>query len=202
MVFVCPTKEETEAKVKLLNNLKNAMGEMEKTLQTGVSPICVPCCVPLADIPYPPPAVSKQKEKTEGEFCPPNVMVCYKICQKDTKPEAKVKQESEVVHRLHQSKSRELRASILYTGCYCEKKDGLQDDCPRTGCHGSPECLTQPPSCGPSEFCNGKHLGKKGYGSKYLGKGEEEGNGKKGGKAKYKCFPAVIQAPVCSCPLN
>lgn len=60
-----------------------------------------------------------------------------------------------------QSKSRELRGSVMYVGCDCEKRNGLQDDCQRTECHGSPECLTKPnPTCGPSRFSNGKHLGK------------------------------------------
>lgn len=76
-----------------------------------------------------------------------------------------------------------------------------QDDCPRTGCHGSPECLTNPPTCGPSEFSNGKHLGKKNQYS-YLQKSK---NGKKGGQgegnqkqqsAKYKCYPATIEKPI------
>ncbi|XP_017771598.1 PREDICTED: uncharacterized protein LOC108558999 [Nicrophorus vespilloides] len=58
----------------------------------------------------------------------------------------------------HRANSRELRASILYRGCDCEKRNGLQDDCRRTGCHGSPECRMQPPTCAPSEFSNAKHL--------------------------------------------
>lgn len=57
--------------------------------------------------------------------------------------------------------SRELRASILHTGCDCEKWNGLQDQCPRRGCQGSPECLTNRPTCGPSQFSNWKHLEKK-----------------------------------------
>lgn len=70
---------------------------------------------------------------------------------------------------LTESKSRELRGGILYTGCDCEKRNGLQDDCQRTGCHGSPACLTSPPTCPPSQFSNGKHLLKKMKPPKKLG---------------------------------
>lgn len=62
---------------------------------------------------------------------------------------------------LKESKSRELRAGILYAGCDCEKRNGLQDQCPRSQCQGSPQCLTIPPTCPPSQFSNGKHLMKK-----------------------------------------
>ncbi|CAH1976464.1 unnamed protein product [Acanthoscelides obtectus] len=75
MVFVCPPKEETETKVKLLNNLKNAIVEMEKSSQSGVSPICLPCYVPLEDISICMPSAAKPKESVGGDFCPPNVMV-------------------------------------------------------------------------------------------------------------------------------
>lgn len=64
--------------------------------------------------------------------------------------------------KLRPCKSRELRAGNLFVGCDCEKRNGLQDSCPRTDCLGQPECLTYPnPTCPPSQFCNGKHLEKK-----------------------------------------
>ena len=51
--------------------------------------------------------------------------------------------------------SRELRGGTLYTDCFCDKKYGLQDNCPRSGCHGSPKCLTKPkPTCCPSQKCH------------------------------------------------
>ncbi|KAF7276956.1 hypothetical protein GWI33_009354, partial [Rhynchophorus ferrugineus] len=61
----------------------------------------------------------------------------------------------------------------------------LQDDCPRSECHGSPECLTDPPTCGPSEFADCKHLGKKGYDPRR--KDMEE----------YQCYPAYVRLPTC-----
>lgn len=57
--------------------------------------------------------------------------------------------------------SRELRGGKLYIGCDCEKRNGLQDECQRSLCQGSPECATIPPTCAPSEFSNGKHLTKR-----------------------------------------
>ena len=48
-------------------------------------------------------------------------------------------------------KSRELVGGVLYTGCDCNKRNGLQHDCKRTLCQGRPECLTKPdPMCIPS----------------------------------------------------
>ncbi|KAK9512458.1 hypothetical protein O3M35_000889 [Rhynocoris fuscipes] len=48
-------------------------------------------------------------------------------------------------------KSQELRGGKLYSGCYCWKKNGMQDDCPRWDCAGRPECRVKPlPVCPPS----------------------------------------------------
>lgn len=111
----------------------------------------------------------------------------------------------EAVHRLKQSISRELRSSILYRGCDCEKTNGLQDDCQRTDCRGSPECLTKPPTCGPSKFCNGKHLMKKlDLSARKNGKTKnaDQGNDQENRSdniMKYMCFPAVIKSPVRCC---
>jgi hypothetical protein len=38
----------------------------------------------------------------------------------------------------------------LYTSCDCRRRNGLQDDCRQTLCHGRPECLRDPPTCLPS----------------------------------------------------
>jgi hypothetical protein len=35
----------------------------------------------------------------------------------------------------------------LYNSCDCRRKNGLQDDCRLTFCHGRPDCLTDPPTC-------------------------------------------------------
>lgn len=76
----------------------------------------------------------------------------------------------------------------------CEKRNGLQDDCPRTECHGKPECLTLPsPICGPSEFCDGKHLYKK------LKKNQRARLGLKGDDSdaedeyEFQCFSGSIE---------
>ncbi|KAL1138384.1 hypothetical protein AAG570_008448, partial [Ranatra chinensis] len=46
--------------------------------------------------------------------------------------------------------SNELRGGVLYSGCHCWKKNGLQDDCPRWDCGGRPECASRPlPECPP-----------------------------------------------------
>lgn len=146
--------------------------------------------------------------------------MCYKekckYSKSDTNPVRSTKEP--VITRVKQSKSRELRASRMYVGCGCEKKNGLQDQCPRTDCLGSPECLTQPyPICGPSEFCNAKHLEKKRdaylkrkYPKQYsLDKEVKQVPKKRHDQAsfKYKCFPASLEQNngpscylVCECP--
>ncbi|XP_057672435.1 uncharacterized protein LOC130903981 isoform X1 [Diorhabda carinulata] len=59
------------------------------------------------------------------------------------------------------SKSRELRSSILYVGCQCERRNGLQDECPRFECQGSPVCLLPSPQCGPGTHAREKQLEKR-----------------------------------------
>ncbi|KAH1009145.1 uncharacterized protein LOC109546659 [Dendroctonus ponderosae] len=214
MVFVCPTKEESEAISQMSSKMRDALQQIEKELSIKVKPICVPCCVPLCDY----PSASNEKNDIQKEFDPPQVMVCYRETCKKSKGINRTPEQEQGVIRLQQSKSRELRASILYTGCLCEKRDGLQDDCPRTGCHGSPECLTRPPTCGPSEFCDGKHLGKnnkysrlsKKNGKNSRNENAEEHKNHKHLNAKYKCFPATVDQPIviplpqnppcCPCP--
>ncbi|CAH1115624.1 unnamed protein product [Psylliodes chrysocephalus] len=39
-----------------------------------------------------------------------------------------------------------------FVKCVCKKHYGLQDLCERTGCQGSPYCVSNPPCCGPSYF--------------------------------------------------
>ncbi|XP_054278391.1 uncharacterized protein LOC128996890 [Macrosteles quadrilineatus] len=49
------------------------------------------------------------------------------------------------------SPSVELRGGQIYSGCQCVKRDGLQHDCPRTGCQGRAICMAYPaPLCVPS----------------------------------------------------
>lgn len=75
---------------------------------------------------------------------------------------------------------------MLYVGCDCGKRNGLQDDCPRSDCHGSPECLTKPdPTCCPARYQRSKYEG----GSKN-GKNDLE---------EYQCYPAYVKLPSC-CP--
>jgi hypothetical protein len=41
----------------------------------------------------------------------------------------------------------ELGGEGLYNSCDCRRKNGLQNDCRLTFCHGRPQCLTDPPTC-------------------------------------------------------
>ena len=51
---------------------------------------------------------------------------------------------------LRRCKSRELRGGILYRDCECVRRNGLQDDCPRTDCNLKFTCLRMPkPICCP-----------------------------------------------------
>uniref|UniRef100_A0A1B6E8W8 Uncharacterized protein n=1 Tax=Clastoptera arizonana TaxID=38151 RepID=A0A1B6E8W8_9HEMI len=43
------------------------------------------------------------------------------------------------------TKSQELRGGVMYVGCDCTRKNGLQDDCQRWECGGSPKCVAQNP---------------------------------------------------------
>lgn len=118
-------------------------------------------------------------------------------------------------------KSRELRASIMYYGCDCIKRNGLQDQCPRTGCQGDRLCAYDPPCCCPGQIatrkleeqderydymvakarggganCHGSRTGGGGYG----GSGGYSGGRAPAGclKAEYLCFPAYFKMPPCS----
>lgn len=75
MVFVCPPKEETEAITKISSKLKEAIQQLDTHLTVGVKPVCVPCCMPLAD-PLPPLEPMNDEHK---EFDPPKVMVSDKF---------------------------------------------------------------------------------------------------------------------------
>ncbi|KAF5284320.1 hypothetical protein FQA39_LY04613 [Lamprigera yunnana] len=103
----------------------------------------------------------------QGNRPTPDVMVCYKIYKEDSKQKpAKGNEEDEessiefhTKNEIALCKSRELLGGVLYSGCDCRKRNGLQDECKRTQCRGSPACLTKPePTCCPSQFSNGKHL--------------------------------------------
>lgn len=124
-----------------------------------------------------------------------------KTDNKTLKPQSKVKP----------SKSRELRGGVLYVGCDCEKRNGLQDDCHRSECFGRPPCLTRPPTCGPSAYSNAKHLRKlqnidynRSIEQNDMGnEGRKEGKGgedvKKDG-GKITCIPISAIKPVCCIP--
>ncbi|CAK1544672.1 unnamed protein product [Leptosia nina] len=59
---------------------------------------------------------------------------------------------------LKRRKSRELRGGILYTDCYCLRRNGLQYDCRRSGCQDSELCQVLPaPLCGPAHTACIKH---------------------------------------------
>ncbi|GJQ67897.1 hypothetical protein Trydic_g16657 [Trypoxylus dichotomus] len=137
--------------------------------QPAVIPL-VPPCLPICT-PCPPPCVPVTNPCPEDQPCvpcnPPQMMVCYRMPR--------------VVNPIKRSKSRELRASILYTTCDCIKRNGLQDDCPRSECHGSPECLTLPePVCGPAEAARTFTISK-------FGKNKD--------LEQYQCYPAYVKMP-------
>ncbi|KAI4470447.1 atp-dependent rna helicase dbp3 [Holotrichia oblita] len=132
---------------------------------TPVVPPCLPICTPC-----PPPCVPVTNPCPEEQPCvpcnPPQMMVCYRM------PKA---------NSVKRSNSRELRASVLYTTCDCIKRNGLQDDCPRSECHGQPECLTLPePTCGPAEAARTFTM------SKF---------GKNKNLEQYQCYPAYVKLP-------
>ncbi|KAJ8981666.1 hypothetical protein NQ317_017287 [Molorchus minor] len=230
MVFVCPTREETENKTKALCKLKKILNEIQDSLSVPLLfrgkrvpreiltyrlLIEVVTLVRYASVKERLSILIQHRLLVRIHWIqhwtwslPTHHLiqqVCYKVPPKAKKKgqadESSKNKAENVTSKVKQSKSRELRASILYRGCDCEQRNGLQDDCQRTGCHGSPECLTRPPTCGPSEFCNGKHLGKKTVSSGYQ---SVAGGGGAGGPdaletAKYKCFAAVLKSPVPVC---
>ncbi|KAK9890715.1 hypothetical protein WA026_012064 [Henosepilachna vigintioctopunctata] len=194
--FAVPTKCDTSKKTELLGKLKTLMCSLEEELTPKVEPVCYtpvcvtncipccppccsPCCPPCCPPPCPPPE-------------PPDVLVCYKCkTSKTSKKAPKINYGME----LCESKSRELRGGILYIGCDCERKNGLQDNCLRTGCQGSPECLTSPPSCLPSQYCNGKHLLKK-MRNRRNGKQIDVDEGFEEPETfSYQCYGASVKAP-------
>ncbi|XP_018319150.1 uncharacterized protein LOC108732700 isoform X1 [Agrilus planipennis] len=190
MPFVCPPKEDSSKRLEVLKQIKDLVNKLgEPAVPVKLQVPCVPCCVPCAPPPCPPPVKSSEKKCK-----PPDVMVCYRI----HKGKAQGQGTEDEGKKLKPAKSRELRCGILYMGCDCEKRNGLQDDCRRTGCQGSPQCLTRPPTCAPSEFSNGKHLGKK---NNYFSKSKKGGG--KGGDAgnmnidDYCCYPATIETQLC-----
>lgn len=209
-MFICCPEKEAKKRANKLGELKQLVEAIEEKMLVPCSVVCPicgpPCTVPCPPCPCPPcacpPCPCPPEEPAAAKDCscppmPPNVMVCYKHEKTEKKKNGRAVKKSTGLKRTSRAKSRELRASILYQGCDCEKRNGLQDDCRRTGCHGSPECLTKPePICGPSEFSNGKHLGKK-FGGYPSSSGEvdvadEEGQGTNV-SVYYNCYPAAIK---------
>ncbi|CAG2056541.1 unnamed protein product [Timema podura] len=94
-------------------------------------------------------------------------------------------------------KSRELRSSVLLTGCDCKKRNGLQEDCRRRDC-GIPECLTMPePQCLPS---GGPGPRKTGGVRGGVGGGGSNGSG---GPSSYSRVvgQTIKQCPDCCVPM-
>lgn len=79
MVFVCPTKEDSEAITQMSQQIKDALKNMDQQLNIGVKPICVPCCIPLCDY----PSASQEKKQENMVFDPPQVMVSILIFELD-----------------------------------------------------------------------------------------------------------------------
>ncbi|CAH0554654.1 unnamed protein product [Brassicogethes aeneus] len=177
--IVCPEKDEAERRTKVLCKLRDLIEKAEQDIAVGVRQIQVPG----SESP-PPMEPTKFDKKSNG---PPDVMVCYKL------PSKNASWDDDGIP-LSNSKSRELRGGQLFLGCYCCKKNGLQDDCPRAECQGSPPCLTKPPTCGPFVYCDAKHLQAKA--AKFLARGKENPHEQ---KMKYKCFPATVKPPEVPC---
>lgn len=59
---------------------------------------------------------------------------------------------------LHSCKSRELRGGVLFTDCFCLRRNGLQYDCRRSGCQSNPLCQgLLAPLCEPSRIACHTH---------------------------------------------
>uniref|UniRef100_A0A1B6DNX7 Uncharacterized protein n=1 Tax=Clastoptera arizonana TaxID=38151 RepID=A0A1B6DNX7_9HEMI len=60
--------------------------------------------------------------------------------------------ETDASQAVRKTASQELRGGVLYIGCSCTKRNGLQDDCQRRECGGRPKCisLNPGPCCDPS----------------------------------------------------
>lgn len=194
MAFFCCPEKEAKKRTQKLSDLKNLVEAIEEQMLVPCSLVCCPLCLPQNV----PPENDDQECQQQN---PPDVMVCYKHEKIEKKRNGRSNKRNEV-KRTKRAKSRELRASIYYMGCDCEKRNGLQDDCRRTGCHGSPECLTKPdPICGPSEFSGSKHLGKKfgigkpSYGPPFKLPVEEPATSADETKVSvyYNCYPAAVK---------
>ncbi|XP_060527587.1 uncharacterized protein LOC132702810 isoform X2 [Cylas formicarius] len=100
MVFVCTTTS--------LNN------KTDLTEEPACFPCCKPCIFPGSEL------------KQSDNF--PEFLVCFRDRQKKDylSKSSKRKEGKRHTGRVKKSKSRELRAGILYSGCACEKRDGLQ----------------------------------------------------------------------------
>lgn len=76
MACLCPPKEESNKKGKLLCRLRKIIKDIEDETAVPVSPICVPCCIPICNFPeliQCPAASADQPRKEVTET--PNVMV-------------------------------------------------------------------------------------------------------------------------------
>ncbi|RZB38894.1 hypothetical protein BDFB_012173 [Asbolus verrucosus] len=187
-MFFCGPEKEAKKRVERLGDLKQLVEAIENKMLVPCSLVCCPVCCP--------PCLQDVVKEAPTPPQPPDTMVCYKIEKKEKRKASRNTKKQEQPKRTKRAKSRELRGGILYGGCDCEKRYGLQDDCPRTGCHGSPECLTKPdPICGPSEFSNGKHLGKKfGIDHKVVDVVASGGQAQEDDcTVHYNCYPATIK---------
>lgn len=51
-----------------------------------------------------------------------------------------------------------MKNSYLHYKCFCLHRNGLQDDCPLTGCKGSPACMAKPwAECVPGKYYRAKN---------------------------------------------
>ncbi|KAK9886120.1 hypothetical protein WA026_014906 [Henosepilachna vigintioctopunctata] len=86
---------------------------------------------------------------------------CNTICLPRSFSDTTITRKNVLGKSLRCSKSVELRGGILYRGCDCDKRNGLQDRCLRYCCINNPKCKLNPAKCHCSKFSCGKHLSKR-----------------------------------------
>ncbi|KAL3270093.1 hypothetical protein HHI36_009151 [Cryptolaemus montrouzieri] len=141
-------------------------------------PRCKPCTLSCCKNQCTEPCCVKFKKCPGGTLCLGCRTICLPRSFSDT-----ILIKKKPCKTLRCSKSTELRGGVLYRGCDCDKKNGLQDQCLRYCCINNPRCKTVPASCHCSKFSCGKHLAKR-YGKKTDGR-------------CYTCY--ICEPPTCNC---
>lgn len=75
MACVCPPKEESDKKAKILCKLKKLLKDIEDEAAVPVNPICVPCCVPICNFSEFNQSAATREPPKQEVIETPNVMV-------------------------------------------------------------------------------------------------------------------------------